>query len=230
MMFNFKRILSLFFPSRCPFCNEIISVDEVVCEICRKDINFKSHKSVVQTRQRREFISVSPFLYEEPIRAAIHNYKFNGVKSFCASFGFYITEALKENIDISKIDCITSVPLHLSRKRERGFNQSETFAREISKLTGVPYVELLKKVKKNKIQHELSLAERTENVKGVYDVVDEALIAGKTVLLCDDILTTGNTMGECANMLFNAGAKEVIGATIARVRDKIYMGATKINT
>ena len=82
------------------------------------------------------------------------------------------------------------------------------------------YLMKLKKVKKNKVQPELSLSERIENVKGVYEVIDKALVAGKTLLLCDDILTTGNTMGECANMLFNAGAKEVIGATIARVKDR----------
>ncbi len=219
-MFNFKRILSLFFPMRCPFCNEVISSDEVVCETCRKEINFEIHKDFVQTRQEREFINVSPFYYEEPIRGAIHKYKFQGVKNFCAPFGFYIAQALKESVDISKIDYITSVPLHISRKKERGFNQSESFAREIAKLTGIPYIETLRKVKKNKVQHELSLAERIENVKGVYEVVDKALVEGKTLILCDDILTTGNTMGECANMLFNAGVKEVIGATIARVKNR----------
>ena len=219
-MFNFKRILSLFFPVRCPFCNDVILAEETICEKCRKKINFEMGKNFVQTRQGCEFISVSPFYYEEPIRSAIHKYKFKGMKSFCTPFGFYITQALKESVNMSKIDGVTSVPLHISRKKERGFNQSESFAREISKLTGIPYIEALKKVKKNKVQHELSLSERIENVKGVYEVIDKALVAGKTLLLCDDILTTGNTMGECAYMLFNAGAKEVIGATIARVKDR----------
>lgn len=219
-MFSFKRILSLFFPNRCPFCNEVILADEVVCAVCRKKMNFESHKSSVRTRRGLEFISVSPFYYEEPIRGAIHKYKFDGVKNFCVPFGFYITEALKESVNIGEIDYITSVPLHFSRKKERGFNQSEIFAREIAKLTGVPYIELLKKVKKNRVQHELSLAERTENVIGVYDVVDKTLVEGKTAIICDDILTTGNTMGECANVLFKAGAKGVVGATIATVRNK----------
>ena len=76
------------------------------------------------------------------------------------------------------------------------------------------------KVKKNKIQHELSGLERVENVKGVYTAVDEVDLVGKTLVICDDILTTGNTMAECANVVFGKGAKQVIGVTIATAKVK----------
>ena len=65
------------------------------------------------------------------------------------------------------------------------------------------------------------MAERTENVKDVYAVVDEVDLQGKAVIICDDILTTGNTMAECANVLFAAGAKQIIGATIANVENRM---------
>lgn len=220
-MFDFKKILSVFFPPRCPFCNEVISSEEVVCEACKKKINLKTIKNTLTTRNGERFICVAPFAYVEPIRSAIHKYKFHGVKSFAVPFGRYITDILEESFDVTKIDLITSVPLHKTRKRERGFNQSELFAREISRLTGIEYAEVLKKVKKNKIQHELNLAERTENVKDVYAVVDEVDLQGKAVIICDDILTTGNTMAECANVLFVAGAKQIIGATIANVENRM---------
>lgn len=220
-MFNFKKILSVFFPQRCPFCKEVVSSDKVVCEVCEKKINLKNIKNTLTTRNGEKFICVAPFAYIEPIRSAIHDYKFHGVKSFAVPFGKYITDILKESFDVTKIDLITSVPLHKTRKRERGFNQSELFAREISHITGIKYAEVLKKVKNNKIQHELNLAERTENVKNVYAVVDGIDLQGKTVIICDDILTTGNTMAECANVIFSAGAEKIIGATIANVESRM---------
>lgn len=219
-MFSIKRLLSIFFPQRCPFCSEVISTDEVVCKSCESKINLKPQKNVLTTRGGQEFVCVAPFSYVEPIRSAIHEYKFSGVKSFAVPFGKYITDVLREHVDITAIDMITSVPLHKSRKRERGFNQSELFAQEISCLTGVEYVEALKKVKKNRIQHELNLAERTENVKNVYAVSSEVNLEGKSVIICDDILTTGNTMAECAHMVFEAGARQVIGVTIANVENR----------
>lgn len=220
-MFSFKKVLSIFFPMRCPFCREIISSDEVVCNTCEAKINLKSIKNTLTTRDGKSFICVAPFAYVEPVRTAIHEFKFNGVKSFAVPFGKYITDILSSNFDVAKVDFITSVPLHRTRRKERGFNQSELFAREISRLTGARYVEALNKVKKNKIQHELNFAERTENVKGVYAVADGVDLQEKTVIICDDILTTGNTMAECAHILFEAGAKQIIGATIANVENRM---------
>lgn len=219
-MFNFKKILSVFFPPRCPFCKEIISTDEVVCECCEKKINPKTIKNTLTTRGGQNFVCVAPFAYVEPIRSAIHEYKFYGAKSFAVPFGRYITDVLVESFDVAQIDLITSVPLYKTRERDRGFNQSELFAQEIGHLTGIKYLKVLKKVKNNKIQHELNLSERTQNVKNVYAAANEADLRGKTVIICDDILTTGNTMAECANVLFLAGARQIIGATIANVESR----------
>ncbi len=220
-MVNFKKILSIFFPPRCPFCNELISYDEVICKSCKEKIKCKNFKNTITTRTGETFVSISPFSYEEPIRTAIHKFKFRGMKHYSVLFGRYLTEVLKENYDLNEIDYITSVPLHKARKRERGFNQAEVFAREISSLTGIKYIEVLKKTKKNKVQHELNLSERTENVKDVYAVTNSEILKDKTVIICDDILTSGNTMAECAKVIFEAGAKNVIGATIANVESKV---------
>lgn len=220
-MFNFKKILAILFPVRCPFCNEVIEHNEVVCETCREKINVKNIKSILTTRNGQNFVCLAPFTYTEPIRSAIHEYKFKGAKGFASPFGKYVADVLRENFDISTIDVITSIPLHKKRKKERGFNQSEIFAREISLLTGIKYVELLRKVKNNKIQHKLSLDERIENVKNVYELREDVDVKGKTVVICDDILTTGNTMSECANVIFLAGAKQILGATIASVESRV---------
>lgn len=220
MMIDFRKILSIFFPSKCPFCNEIIPYDRTVCMSCEEKLNYRNFKDIIVTSSGHRFVSVSPFSYEGAIRTAIHKFKFEGIKSYSIPFGKYITRVLKENIDISSVDYITSVPLHRTREKERGFNQSGEFAKEISRLTGIKYKELLKKIKKNKIQHELNLSERSENVKGVYEVIDKELVKGKTIIICDDILTSGNTLAECANIIYEAGAAKVIGATIANVQGK----------
>lgn len=217
---NFRKILSIFFPARCPFCKGIISADEVVCQNCEKKINRKSIKSTLTTRTGRKFECVAPFAYVEPIRGAIHDYKFNRAKNFAVPFGKYVADVLAESFDIAKVDLITSVPLHKARKRERGFNQAEIFAREVGRLMGIHYAETLKKVKRNKTQHELSQQERIENVKDVYAITDSAAVNGKTIVICDDILTTGNTMAECADVILKSGAKTVIGATIANVENR----------
>lgn len=217
---NFRKILSVFFPARCPFCKEIISEGEVVCRNCEKKINRKSIKSTLTTRTGCKFECVAPFAYVEPIRGAIHDYKFNGAKNFAVPFGKYVADVLAESFDIAKVDIITSVPLHKARKRERGFNQAEIFAKEVGRLTGISYAETLKKVKRNKTQHELSQQERIENVKDVYAIIDSAAVTGKVIVICDDILTTGNTMAECADVILKSGAKTVIGATIANVENR----------
>lgn len=220
-MIDFKKILSIFFPAKCPFCNEIIPYNRTICISCEEKINYKNFIDTIVTRSGYKFVSISPFSYEEPIRTAIHKFKFKGVKSYALPFGTYITNVLKENIDLKTVDYIASVPLHRTREKERGFNQSGECAREISRLTGIKYKELLRKIKKNKIQHELSLSERAENVIGVYELIDKELVRGKTVIICDDILTSGNTLAECANLIYEAGAAKVIGATIANVQGKL---------
>lgn len=217
---NFKKILSVFFPARCPFCKDIISVDEVVCQNCEKKITRKSIKTTLTTREGQKFECVAPFSYVEPIRGAIHDYKFKGAKNFAIPFGKYVADVLAENFDITKIELITSVPLHKERKRERGFNQAEIFAKEVSRLMKIQYAETLKKIKRNKTQHELSQQERVENVKNVYAIIDSEAVKGKTIVICDDILTTGNTMAECANVILKSGARTVIGLTIANVENR----------
>ena len=150
-MIDFKKILSIFFPAKCPFCNEIIPYNRTICISCEEKINYKNFIDTIVTRSGYKFVSISPFSYEEPIRTAIHKFKFKGVKSYALTFGTYITNVLKENIDLKTVDYIASVPLHRTREKERGFNQSGECAREISRLTGIKYKELLRKIKKNKI-------------------------------------------------------------------------------
>ena len=96
--------------------------------------------------------------------------------------------------------------------QRRRFNHAEALARECAAVMGLPYVETLEKYRQNAPQHTLRRSERSLNVKDVYRVIDPSLVKGKRILLIDDIITTGSTLGECARMLKTGGCRRVICA------------------
>ncbi|MCX6568720.1 MAG: ComF family protein [Candidatus Aminicenantes bacterium] len=114
-------------------------------------------------------------------------------------------------------DFLVSVPLHPARKRERGFNQSRLLARDLGRLRGMALREgCLVKAKNVPPQAGLHAAEREANVKKAYAVRRRRKISGKTLILIDDVTTTGATLRECARVLLEAGAKEVRAITLAQ--------------
>lgn len=213
-MFNFKNLLYLFFPKRCPFCKDVINKDEITCENCKNSIkNEVNIRKIAIEGLQTEIICVSPFSYKDKIKSAICDYKFRGKLDYCNIFSQEMANLVQKYF--KNIDIITSVPLHKSRQKERGFNQSANLAQKIGETIKIKYLDLLIKTKNNKIQHNLSKKDRIENVKNAYDIMDKNLIKNKNILLCDDIITTGNTLKECAKILLENGAKNVYCATIA---------------
>ena len=122
---------------------------------------------------------------------------------------------LKEDPFARDIDVLTWVPVSRARRRERGYDQAETLCRSLSKCMGVPAKGLLTKTVDNKAQATLDALQRKANVLGVYGALNTDEIAGKRVLLVDDVITTGATLSECSRVLLTAGADEVICAAIA---------------
>lgn len=112
---------------------------------------------------------------------------------------------------------IIPVPLHKKRKKERGFNQAQSIAEELARLKSIEMEEgVLIKVKNVPPQTLLEIEEREKNISGAFRVVREEKIKGKTVLLVDDVYTTGSTVRECSLALRKAGAKEVRALTLAQ--------------
>jgi ComF family protein len=114
-------------------------------------------------------------------------------------------------------DVAVPVPLHWRKKLDRGFNQAELLAREVAGHRGIPVSRALRRRKAGAVQASLSLAERRRNVAGVFELTTKPEIAGKRILLIDDVMTTGATASACASVLKRAGAKSVALLTIARV-------------
>jgi ComF family protein len=112
---------------------------------------------------------------------------------------------------------IIPVPIHSSRERWRGFNQAKAIAQVIAEKTNLPYYpDNLIKIKKTKTQVGLKRKDRLENLKNCFSILNSSQIKNKTILLIDDVYTTGATMEECAKILKEAGAKYVYGITAAR--------------
>ena len=120
----------------------------------------------------------------------------------------------------SGCDMVIPVPLHRARERERGFNQSEVLAEGTSRAMGTALTKgILKRRKNTKDQTYLNAQQRAENVNGAFVVSQPEKVCGKGVILVDDVMTTGATLNECARMLQEAGAAQVLAATLAVVVD-----------
>ena len=129
---------------------------------------------------------------------------------------------MRKCLDENRISCdsITWVPLSARRLRQRGYDQARLLAGEIAAEAGLPCEALLEKVRNTPAQSGMGGREaRRKNAAGAYRVREDAVIKGKRVVLVDDIVTTGETLRECARMLKAAGAKSVTAVTAARTKD-----------
>lgn len=156
----------------------------------------------------------APYMYEGRLAEAVKAYKFSGQRLYGNLFGKMIYEKLKEIPYIWDFDAIIPVPLHETRLLERGYNQSEIMSEEISKFSGIGMInDGLFRIRETKRQSSLKGLARRENVKGAFYAYPD-IIAGKRIILVDDICTMGETLRACSDALNKAGAKEIIGITL----------------
>ena len=209
-------LLNLLFPPKCILCGKLLEKQEQdLCRTCRVDsLEYPVRKEKLQFLD--SFTAV--WYYEGNVRRSLLRYKFYNYRSFAQGYGRLLAmKVLQTNPD--GFDCLTWVPVSRLRKLRRGYDQVELLAKAVGKELGMEPVPLLKKVRHNRPQSGLSdAAKRRGNVLGVYRELDREAIAGKRILLLDDILTTGATAGECARVLLTAGAKEIHCAVVAAAR------------
>lgn len=207
------KLTELFFPPRCPYCGAVIKTEEMACEDC-----FSSFPEEPFVRRLYGETCIAPFRYDGIFRRAVIRFKFYGKRQYAQRLARAVFGALKKEYPNAVFDVVTCVPLSEKRRRERGYNQSELLAKELSKLLSIPYLPLLQKEKDNLAQHSLPKEKRRENVRGVYAFCGgKQDVSGRTILLVDDIVTTGNTLHECSRILKKAGAKEVTCAAVSSV-------------
>lgn len=209
-------VFDLLFPPKCVLCGKILSQDQMdLCHECRID----SPECPI-SRNKLSFLDswVAVWYYENPVRRSLLRYKFRGHRSYAASYGrllaMKILQAHPEGFDL-----LTWIPTSPLRKFRRGYDQVELLAKYTGRELGLQPVKLLRKVRNNRPQSQIhGDAHRRANVLGVYKVTDPEKLAGKKILLLDDIVTTGSTAGEASRVLLTAGAKEVHLGAVAAAR------------
>jgi ComF family protein len=164
--------------------------------------------------------------YSGALRQLIHLFKYAKVSTLADEFGTLLSRALPRE---QRFDVLVPMPLHWMRRWHRGFNQSELLARALSRRTGIPVSNAMRRRRSTPPQAGLTNAERRTNVAGAFAVRSRKAVEGKHVLLIDDVLTTGATASACASVLKRAGAKRVSVLTLARVdRRKTLPGAPAV--
>lgn len=209
-------MLDLVFPRKCILCGKILESGETdLCRNCRTD-----GPEWRKSRKNFSFLDswVAVWYYEGNVRSSLLRYKFRRARHYALGYGRLLAmRILSEYPD--GFDGLTWVPVSSLRKFSRGYDQVELLAKAVGKELGMEPVRMLKKIRHNRPQSHIDgQARRKANVLGVYQVIAPEKVAGKRILLLDDIITTGATAGECARVLLTAGAKEVHCGAIAAAK------------
>ena len=149
------------------------------------------------------------------VRDMVHGLKYRNLRAGAPEMGRLLGKKYLES-NPPAADVLIPVPLHARRERERGFNQSELLAREVSKATGLPVESrVLRRTRDTPPQVSFgSREERRRNIEGAFESTSKA--DGKRILLIDDVVTTGSTLSACAGALKTAGSHSVCGLALAR--------------
>ncbi len=211
-----KKLESIVFPPCCAICGKLNS--KKCCKDCEKRINSQLNLNIENKAGYYFEKHMYLFKYKNEIRNLILDYKFRDKSYLYELFAKIITKNEKICGILEKYDIIIPVPIHKKRKKQRGYNQSELVARQISKSIANLQLEnkAFIKIKNNKPQSTLNKKQRKQNVKNVYKLENKGKIENKNIVLFDDIYTTGNTANEIAKILKQNGANKILVLTIAK--------------
>jgi ComF family protein len=155
--------------------------------------------------------------YGDVVREALHSFKFGGQRALAAPLAELLIEMGTRSLPVSEPDMLVPVPLHPRRERERGFNQALLLARRLGRSWALPVpADVLIRGAATRPQSDLTARERRTNVRGAFALRRADLVAGRHVIVVDDILTTGATASACARCLSEGGAAAVGVLTVAR--------------
>lgn len=214
----FKKILSYIYPNKCICCKDIIEYDKSICSKCISYIRKYSKITNIYTKDLHPTLCVSTTKYDHHIKSAIWRFKFRNMKNYSDPLSHEMYLTVLNHFKNVSFDYVSCVPLHKSKLKKRGYNQSELLARSLGQKLNITFIPILDKNKNNLPQHELSFAEREKNIKGVYSINHNISIdKNKNLLLCDDIITTGNTLKECVKILKKNGFNNIYCVTLAYV-------------
>lgn len=151
--------------------------------------------------------------YDGSLRTLLHLFKYSRMRPLAGPLGRLMFRALPRD---ERVDAVVPMPIHWRRWLARGYNQSDLLAREVSARSGLPVERLLRRTRNTPVQVGLTSRERRLNVKNSFAVPDPARVGGRSLLLIDDVLTTGATLNAASGALKQAGAARITILTLAR--------------
>ena len=216
----------LLYPPFCIICDAPLTGDGILCGSCRQYLNRPAGKNRCPVcflptdrcgcGKRLYYEQVAaPFLRDTPARRTVDRMKFNNRLDLVRPLARCMKDALDEREITGKVDLITYIPMDRKKERKRGYNQAKLLAEALAAQTGLPCLPLLEKYMETPTLHETEhRLNRPGALLGAYEPLRDAIPAmeGKTVLLTDDIVTTGATFNEAAKTLMIFGAEKVYGA------------------
>jgi ComF family protein len=220
------NFVDLIFPRLCQACRaNLLGTEQLICTRCLFDLpytHFAGQPNNIVAQQFWGKVSLQmayALLYFEKggsVQHLMHQFKYQDMPAIGNLLGRIAGEQLLQNSFARHVDCIIPVPLHKGRLRERGYNQSTCFARGLSEKLAVPVIEhnLIRQAKTS-TQTRKSRFDRYQNMRQVFAVTNPEALAGRHILLVDDIITTGSTLEACAHELLNIPSVKLSIAAMA---------------
>jgi ComF family protein len=220
-----NEISDFFLPRNCSACETPLQINQnVICTDCRNKFILPSEE-LISAEYKRKFLNdssikdfCSAFIFEvdKPIQTLVHELKYQKRFGNGIVLGKLTANILEEKIKSWNADFIIPVPLHPIKKAERGFNQAYFIAKGISKVAGIKVkTGVIKRIKFTETQTHLNLIERKQNIRDAFIIKKKKVIKGKSIILIDDVVTTGATINECGKILKENGAANVYALSAA---------------
>lgn len=226
--------LDTLYPRVCPVCRDIVTPKgELVCPDCRDELPYVTEPTCMCCGRplaseqdeycrdcgKRRFSyerGFAVFVYDERMQRAVADYKYHSRKELAEFFASEMQRLFNEKMQKLGIEALVPVPVHAARERYRGYNQARVMCEALSGRTGIPVAELLVRSRKTMPQKELTLADRLQNLEQAVSMNPKRIWSNlpKTVLLIDDIYTTGSTAEVCSRVLLGNGISRVYILTL----------------
>ncbi|RXG23084.1 ComF family protein [Leeuwenhoekiella marinoflava] len=204
-----KSLLKLFYPDQCSACSGLLTLGEnLICTSCRHalpvtHLHTTTHNPIKKLLRGRTSLELATALFyfdkKSRVQQLIHNLKYRNQEHLSTYFGNWLGEELTQLEVYQDVDCIIPVPLHKKRLKKRGYNQVAGFGKAIAHALGKSYSDtVLYRKKATRTQVFLNRGLRSTEVIDSFDVLETESLAGKHILLVDDLITTGGTVEGCA--------------------------------
>lgn len=206
----FDSVLHLLYPKLCAGCgNDLTSINELICLDCINELpvtNFYKHadnpvEKIFRGRMPIESAAAHVYFTKQSLmQNLLHQFKYRGVKEIGLYFGKMMGECLRLSAAYNDVDALIPLPLFFKKEKKRGYNQAAVICDGMAEIMKLPILkDVVARKNKTETQTHKNRMERWENIEDKFELVKKSMIAGKHILLVDDVITTGATLESCGS-------------------------------